>query len=302
MMAGKNIIHDRDKYNSLEVQRYANKFKQDPMHVAFLFPAIEQYLTLQARGKKVLDIGCGTGKWVKYASECGACSVDGFDISADMVKLSKQTTSGVGNVNICVGDATNMPYGDNTFDLALSLFVTCTLPLEAFMKHFRELYRVLASGGKAVVVRVGKSSTFYQAEAKRVSLEETIESILAGLPKPPTNEQINEAFADLNDVIRVTIALDESGSLYRVTNARQPANGHPVWTKTQIMTFPDYYYTDEFLQDQIKAAGLHIDKIECHCTEERRIAYNRTNQNNKIEKAITENPPHFLYHLSKSKL
>jgi len=67
------------------------------------------------------------------------------------------------------------------------------------------------------------------------------------------------------------------------------------------MTFPDYYYTSEFLQDQIKAAGLYIDKIEYHCTEERRIAYNRINlESDRIEKAITDNPPHFLYHLSKS--
>ena len=294
--------HDRDKYNSVEVERYAAKFKQDPMYVAFLFPAVEQYLTAQAKGKKVLDIGCGTGKWVKYASECGARSVDGFDISAEMVELSKQTTAGLDNVKVCEGDAVNMPYGDNTFDLALSIFVTCTLPLEAFIKHFKELYRVLAPGGKAVVVSTAKSSTFFNADADQVSLEARIQSTLASLPKPHTNEQINKAFADLNDVIRVTFALDENGSLYRVTKVRQPPNGHPVWAKTQIMTFPDYYYTDEFLHDQIKAAGLHIDQIESHCTEERRIAYNKINQNNKLEKVITDNPPHFLCHLSKPKL
>jgi len=180
--------HERDKYNSVEVKQYAAKFEKDPMFEAFLFPAIKQYLTAQASDKKVLDIGCGTGKWVKYASGCGARSVDGFDISADMVELSKQTTAGIGNVNICVSDVANMPYSDNTFDLALSFFVTCTLPLEAFVKHFRELYRVLTPGGKAVVVNSEKSGRFFKSEADQVSLEATIQSILASLPKPPTNE------------------------------------------------------------------------------------------------------------------
>ena len=36
-----------------------------------------------------------------------------------------------------------MPYDDASFDVAISLFVTCNLSSEAFEKHFQELYRVL---------------------------------------------------------------------------------------------------------------------------------------------------------------
>jgi len=297
-MAGSS--HDRDKYNSAEVERYAVKFlKEAPMHVAFLYPALEQYLTSQVIGKRVLDIGCGTGKWVKYAAECGAGSVDGFDINADMVELSNKATTGLDNVNICLGDAADMPYDDNTFDLALSIFVTCTLPLEAYIKHFKQLHRVLAPGGKAIVVSISKLHTFFTAGADTLSLNMKIQSKISSFKKRPTNEEINEAFSDLSEIIRITFALDETGSLYQVTGNRKPPNGHPVWTKTQIMTFPDYFYTEEFLKDQIKAAGLHIDQIESYCSEERRIAYNEMNLGHQIDKAMTDNPPHFLYHLSK---
>ena len=297
-------IH-RDKYDSVEVELFVTKFKQEPTNAAFLFPAAKEYLKSQGNGKKVLDIGCGTGIWAKYAAECGAESVDGFDISVDMVELAKQTTAGLSNVKISVGDVANMPYGDNTFDVALSFFVTCTLQVDAFIKHFRELHRVLAPGGKAVVVSIAKStfeSIFFNAGANQTLIEETIQSILAKLPKQPTNEQINEALVDLNDdVVMTTFALDESGFLYRVTDTSQLPNGHPVWIKTHIFAFADHYYTDQFLQDQIKSAGLHIDQIECHCTEERRIAYNKASQSVKLEKTITDNPPHLLYHLSKPK-
>ena len=299
-----NQIH-RDKYDSAEVQLFAAKFKQEPTNAAFLFPAAKEYLALQATGKKVLDIGCGTGIWVKYAAECGAKSVDGFDISVDMVELSKQSTAGLSNVEVTVGNVSNMPYDDNTFDVALSFFVTCTLQVEAYIKHFKELHRVLSPGGKAVVVSIAKSvfdDIIYNVGANQVLLEEMIQSKLAKLSKQPTNEQINEALADLDDVILATFALDESGTLYRVTDTSQLLNGHPVWTKNRVMSFPDHYYSNEFLQDQIKAAGLCVDQIECHCTEERRIAYNTTSQGVQLEKKVTDNPPHFLYHLSKPKL
>ena len=195
-----------------------------------------------------------------------------------------------------------MPYGDSTFDVAMSFFVTCTLQVEAYIKHFRELHRVLTPGGKAVVISIAKTmfeSMFVNAGVNRALLEETMQSVLAKLPKNPTNEQINEKFADLDDLVMAAFALDEGGRLYRITDTSKLPNGHPVWIKTHILAFPDHFYSDKFLQDQIKAAGLCIDKIECHCTEERRIAYNKSNQSAKLEKEITDSPPHFFYHLSK---
>ena len=87
MAGSSNQIH-RDKYDSAEVQLFAAKFKQEPTNAAFLFPAAKEYLASQVASKKVLDIGCGTGIWMKYAAECGAKSVDGFDISVSMVDFS----------------------------------------------------------------------------------------------------------------------------------------------------------------------------------------------------------------------
>ena len=42
--------------------------------------------------------------------ECGAKSVDGFDIQEGMVELAQQATAQYSSVNICVGDVMNMPY------------------------------------------------------------------------------------------------------------------------------------------------------------------------------------------------
>jgi len=55
-------------------------------------------------------------------------------------------------VHIQVGDAADMPYDDDSFDVAISLFVMCNLSPESFVKHFQELNRVLVLGGKAILL------------------------------------------------------------------------------------------------------------------------------------------------------
>ena len=46
-----------------------------------------------------------------------------------MVELAKQATSSLNTVSIQLGDIKDIPYDDNTFDIALSIFVTCELPV-----------------------------------------------------------------------------------------------------------------------------------------------------------------------------
>jgi len=301
-MAGKIDETHRDQYNSDEVDMYAANTENEPINQAFLFPALKQYLSSEVAGKKVLDIGCGTGIWTKYASECGAGSVDGFDISKDMVELSKQGTANLSNVKISIGDAANMPYKDNTFNIVMYISVTNALPLETFTKSFMELNRVLVPGGKAVVwhrARAAYDGMILNVGTNQAVLEEKIQSILVKLPKKPTNEQVNTALMSLHEIVRATFALNEDGCLYQVTDLSQLVNGHSVYTVTPIMVFPDYYYSDEYIQDQIKAAGLHLDQIECFCTEKRRIVYNNSKQKFQLDKEVTNHPPHYLYHLSK---
>jgi len=296
-----NQVH-ADKYDSSEVELYSDNNTNEPTKLAFFFPTIKKYLSSMAPGKIVLDIGCGTGDWTKYAAECGAKSVDGFDISEEMVKLSKQATVGLNNVSICVGDVSSMPYDVERFEVALCFYITCVLHKEAFIKNFAELYRVLVPGGKAVVLNLVRSAfdvMFLKENADQAIIQKTIETALASLPCYPTNQQINEALVDLYDVVLVTFALDSTGYLYRVTDVNQLTNGQVVWIKTQIMVFPDYYYSIDFIDEQIKAAGLCIDYIEHYFTEERRVSYNNSKPRIKLEKAITEDPPFLLYHLSK---
>ena len=44
--------------------------------------ADEKYMRslMQSSGKRILDIGCGPGRWSYQAADYGAKSIDGFDI------------------------------------------------------------------------------------------------------------------------------------------------------------------------------------------------------------------------------
>ena len=301
-MASETKYHHAEKYDSCEVKTYDQNIKEEPMLSAFFCPTMDEYLQSMIPGKRFLDIGCGNGDWCYRAAQCGAKSVDGFDIQEDMVELAKQATSQFSTVNIRIGDVMNMPYDDNTFDIALSSFVTMVLRYEACISHFKELHRVLTPGGKAVVINLTTPAfdkIYLSSGADQGMIEAKIEKKLMELPSYPSLGEINDALKDFTEVLAACFILDKNGQLQRITDVNKMTNGQALWSKTQIMTFPDHFYTEDFIQQQIKAAGLNIDKIENFFTEERRIAYNNTNPEVKFDETITNTPPFALYHLSK---
>ena len=128
-----------------------------------------------------------------------------------MVELAKQATSHLDIVHIQVGDATEMPYDDNSFDVAISLFVTCNLPFEVYAKHFKELYRVLATGGKAVLLAHtdwSHSKLYIKNKADLMSTEDSVAEILTPLPKYPNTAQVAEAFRDTDDILTTCFVLN----------------------------------------------------------------------------------------------
>ena len=112
-----------------------------------------------------------------------------------MVELAKQTTSQFDTVNSRSGDIMNMPYDDNTFDIALRILVTCELPIEMIPKHFKQLHRVLVPGGKALVLNLSKAA--FQNHlidgANEATVQEKIDQILTCLPDHPKQQQISKA-------------------------------------------------------------------------------------------------------------
>ena len=289
------------RYGTDEIVAFAGG-RHGSLGAAFLVSPIAHSLRSLVVGKRVLDVGCGVGDWCSLVAQYGAKTVDGFDIQEEMVELAKQTTSHLDMVHIQVGDAADMPYDDASFDVAISLFVTCNLSPEAFEKHFQELQRVLVPGGKAVLLMPtdwSHSRLYTKIEANPTAVENNIAQALAKIPRYPTTAQITEAFKDDNDILVTCFAVDAKGDIFHVNNVNQLSYGQPIWRKTEVMLYPNFFYSDQSSITQILTAGLHIDKIENYCTEDRRVAYNNKNPTIPLSKKYIEDPPALVYHISK---
>jgi len=72
------------------------------------------------RGKRVLDVGCGDGRFALGVAPF-ATSVNGLDPDAEAIAAARKTArkNGAGDVRFTVGAAQDLPYPDNAFDVVL---------------------------------------------------------------------------------------------------------------------------------------------------------------------------------------
>ena len=97
---------------------------------------------LPSRPLVVLDAGCGTGYNIHHFENAGH-SVFAFDIAQEAISGVRKR----GLQKVCRASATDIPYGTGTFDVAFSFEVMDELSLDNAEKAFREIHRVLKSGG-----------------------------------------------------------------------------------------------------------------------------------------------------------
>src|SRR5699024_5987320 len=101
-------------------------------------------------GQKVLDLCCGTGDWTIQLAENQEAEITGLDFSENMLKVAAGKTAKFNNITLTQGDATDLPYDDNTFDIVTIGFGLRNLP--DYLSGIKEFYRVLKPGGQLVIL------------------------------------------------------------------------------------------------------------------------------------------------------
>jgi SAM-dependent methyltransferase len=108
----------------------------------------QNLVSLVRPGDRMLDVGCGTGIVTRRAAEIiGAQgTIVGLDISPDMLAVARSASIPEGvNVNWVEGDAADMTFEDEHFDVVLCQFAF--MFMEDTAAALREMRRVLAPGG-----------------------------------------------------------------------------------------------------------------------------------------------------------
>jgi len=110
---------------------------------------LEEELQIDSK-TKVLDIACGKGSTAFYFAEKYGCSVVGIDISEKLIKEAKDTCREKKldkKVKFIVGNAMDLPFEDNQFDVAISQGILVFVDDKT--KTVNEASRVIKNGGKA---------------------------------------------------------------------------------------------------------------------------------------------------------
>lgn len=100
-----------------------------------------------ARGRRVLDAGCGTAYGTRMLAEAGAASVVGVDRAASV--LDEVRAQCPANVELVDGDLRALPLDDRSFDLVVCFEVI--EHLEDPDAALRELERVVSSDGLVLI-------------------------------------------------------------------------------------------------------------------------------------------------------
>lgn len=104
---------------------------------------------LDATSIRSLDLGCGNGKNSVYLAERGAAAV-GVDVSSEAIAMAKQLAAKKGvNAEFRVADLSlELPFAEDSFDLAIDMTTSHCLAPEARANFVREVARVLVPGGR----------------------------------------------------------------------------------------------------------------------------------------------------------
>jgi ubiquinone/menaquinone biosynthesis C-methylase UbiE len=102
--------------------------------------------------RRLLDIGCGTGKFLAQVAECfPETEIFGLDLSPGMLERAKPRCQRYGDrVRLVRGDSACLPFPDNFFDV-----VTCSHSFHHYPDQQRvicEIYRVLRPNGRMLLV------------------------------------------------------------------------------------------------------------------------------------------------------
>lgn len=113
------------------------------------FCAMRRALALAevAPGARILDVGCGTGRWLRRYLSLGL-DATGVDATPQMLRVAR--TRGT-TAPVAAGEANHLPFRDGEFDVVSDVTVIQHIPTAQQPQALIEMTRVLKPGGRLIL-------------------------------------------------------------------------------------------------------------------------------------------------------
>lgn len=114
----------------------------------YYWACVKEFLSLidKTPEKKILDVGCGNGRYVKLF---GSMEIHCLDNSEELLKIVQIRYP---HVQTICSDVTSLPYHDDSFDYVISIAVIHHLVTDTRrIKMIKEIYRILKSNGTCLI-------------------------------------------------------------------------------------------------------------------------------------------------------
>ena len=168
-------------------------------------------------GRRVVDLGCGEGYVSRILCEAGAASVDGFDISSEMIRQAKESTPAhaADRLSYAVRDlgavGTMEPH---IYDDAIAVFLLNYLSCAATASVFQLVRHCVRPGGQfiftvphpALAWLKPHSKPFYfdgEGQTYRGAIDHTLEGLIWRIDGESTPVRaVHKTFTDYNRLLR----------------------------------------------------------------------------------------------------
>jgi len=145
----KKVYNKRKIQQKEKLYSYFNKGK---LYIAqerekIILDLLKKYNFSKLSNKKILDVGCGTGAVLRDFIKYGAKPkyLYGIDLLDDRIEIAKDISP---NINFKCGDASNLPYKDESFDIVAQFTVFTSILNKEIKKYIaKEMLRVLKKEG-----------------------------------------------------------------------------------------------------------------------------------------------------------
>ena len=138
---------------------------------------------------KILDIGCGTGKYGEALAERGYV-VKGVDKSSSQIDEARKI------IDAQVANADNLPFNSNSFDVCLMILMIHQLDQETRINAINEALRVLKSKGKLII-----KTASHEDIKKRISSTYFPSACNEDLHRYPDISTLSDELSDFDQIL-----------------------------------------------------------------------------------------------------